>query len=68
MSLYIEFEPHSWYKGFAIKKDNIGHNYKGTLLNIWLAVTANGMTGYVDELTAPTLKDLKQRITDYRAK
>lgn len=93
MSLYIEFEPHSWYKGFAVrldpnhndpcvfrydidKKHCIVHGYSiNPFYNNcegfapkWSAVTANGMTGYVDTLESDTLKDLKQRITDYRAK
>lgn len=60
MSLSIDFEPHSWYKEFALKKrtTDIPASY-------WRAYTANGMTGYIVELEAPTLKELKQLITDY---
>lgn len=70
MSLYIDFEPHSRYKGFAIKKrdvdnagvagDNREYKYSG--------YTDDGMTYRVIEFNAYTLKELKQKITDYRSK
>ena len=68
MSLHIEFEPHSWYKGFAIKKRTLERDVaKDTPINyyLWQAYTANGMTGYVVNLHATTLKDLKNKITEY---
>jgi hypothetical protein len=63
MSLYIEFDAHSWYKGFAIKDQRLSHTEADLK---WYAVTANGMTGYLVEFEADTLKDLKKQITDYR--
>lgn len=93
MSLHLEFEPHSWYKGFAIKKGgrkyhdrcggdtstaNVASGYSRLCIDCdedlftfevmtepWLAVTNNGMTGYINEYEAYTLKELKQQITDY---
>lgn len=70
MSLYIEFEPHSWYKGFAIRDNkasgydnaNLENNYRYT------AYTDDGMTYRIIEKQADTLKQLKQQITDYRNK
>lgn len=67
MSLHLEFEPHSWYKQFAIKKTRKATSaLKLSQMNYeWEAYTANGNSGYIDELTAPTLKELKQKITEY---
>lgn len=66
MSLYIEFDPHSWYKDFAIKR--YAPHMKASKLSIpWYAVTDNGNTYQVDTIEAETLKQLKQLITDYRA-
>lgn len=60
MSLHLEFEPHSFYKGFAIKFTEMGRAY-----HRWTAYIDNGNTYCVDELEAYTLKELKQLITDY---
>ena len=73
MSLSLNFEPHSWYKGFAIQDNSNRHLpkiYQPSTegLPSWYAVTANGMTGYLDEFEAGTLKELKQLITEYRSK
>jgi hypothetical protein len=38
MSLHLEFEPHSWYMGFAIKKDS--QMQPGGIVNHWQAYTA----------------------------
>lgn len=67
MSLYIEFELHSWYKGFAIKRNdsywaNIGKEDK------WEAYTDNGNTYSIDTVGGSTLKELKKQITEYRSK
>lgn len=74
MSLYIEFEPHSWYKGFAIR-DNKASGYDSANLENKLengyrytAYTDDGMTYRIVEKQADTLKQLKQQITDYRNK
>lgn len=70
MSLYINFEPHSWYRGFAIKERATDN--KGVAQDMreytWQAVTDNGNTYRIDEINAYTLKELKQRITNYRSK
>ena len=58
MSLHLEFDPHSWYMGWAIKKSL--YIFEGEPQ--WSAYTANGMTGFVEELHANTLKELKQKI------
>ncbi len=70
MSLYINFEPHSWYKGFAIK-DNKRNDYANQVVGYihrWEAYTDDGMTYRIVEKQADTLKQLKQQITDYRNK
>jgi len=66
MSLSLNFEPHSWYKNFAIK-DNRGllvgmDGYTGYH---WSAYTENGNTGYIDEEHANTLHELKELISQY---
>lgn len=63
MSLHLEFEPHSWYMGFAIQ------DYRAEATGVdgkWSAVAANGNTYSIDMLEAETLKDLKQQIKQYR--
>jgi len=63
MSMHLEFEPHSWYRGFAIKKtEAYNHPYP----YIWEAYTDDGMTYSIIERKAYTLKALKQQITEYR--
>ncbi len=69
MSLHLEFEPHSWYMGFAIKKirhDIFRRHY--ITKYTWYGVANNGMTGYIDTLEAETLKDLKKQIKEYKDK
>lgn len=65
MSLHLEFEPHSWYKQFAIRDRRTfdkDPSFK------WEAVTANGNTGYIDTVYGTTLKELKENITAYHAR
>lgn len=64
MSLQLEFEPHSWYKGWAIEKTGCAHN---DITNWeWNAYTDDGMYTYaVLELHATTLKQLKNRINEH---
>lgn len=59
MSLHLEFEPHSWYKQFAIRRNAYTNSFK------WTAVTLNGNTGYIVEHHSDTLKQLKQQINKY---
>ncbi len=66
MSMYLNFKPHSWYKGFAINKTP--QMMRGGIANHWQAFTDNGNTYRVDELEAGTLKELKQLISKYRSK
>lgn len=66
MSLHLEFEPHSWYKSFAIKHNrHSGGRWHDAPGVAWEAYTDNGMTGYIDTLEAETLRELKQAITAY---
>lgn len=73
MSLYIEFEPHSWYKDFAIKdnrheghdQNNLERPLKDDSAYRWSAYTDNGMTGHIVERHANTLAELKNMITEY---
>lgn len=70
MSLHLDFEPHSWYMGWAIRDNRTsGHDNSNLERPLeahegyrWSAYTANGMTGYVEETHADTLKELKQQI------
>lgn len=59
MGLHIDFEAHSYYMGFAIKKN------KGAK---WEAYTDNGNTYQIDVLEARTLEQLKHKICDYHLK
>ena len=60
MSLYLEFEPHSWYMGFAIEEKKAG--------GLWTAYTDDGNTYTIVEREASTLKELKALIKDYHNK
>lgn len=70
MSLHLEFEPHSYYKGFAIRKWNLDGFTPTEKLEFtpWTAYTDNGNTYRIDELNANTLQELKQSITAYHQK
>lgn len=68
MSMHLEFEPHSWYMGFAIRDNgkltaDDGGNVRGFR---WEAFTDDGNTYRIIELEADTLKDLKKQIKEYR--
>lgn len=63
MSLHLEFEPHSWYMGFAIKFTKMGRDY-----HQWTAYTDNGNTYRVDEVEAYTLEELREQIRAYHLK
>lgn len=69
MSLHLEFEPHTYYKGFAIY-DNRDFHIQAEVGGApspfkWHAFTDNGMTYRIDELASHSLKDLKTLINDY---
>lgn len=74
MSMYLEFEPKGWYKGFAIRDNKVSGydnaNLERKLTNgiRYTAYTDDGMTYRIVELNADTLKELKQLITLYRNK
>lgn len=62
MSLQLEFEPHSWYKGFAVKLNqhtSREENWK------WYAVAVNGLTGFLVEFEDSTLRGLTDQINTY---
>lgn len=71
MSLHVDFEPYSWYMGFAIEDCRgeqsglVGPSGKQLMNARWYGVTADGMTGYLVEREAETLDDLKAQIRDY---
>lgn len=74
MSMYLEFDPHSWYMGAAIR-DNARTDYIGgnTATHIqprrWSAYIEDGMVTYsVIELHAHTLAELKSKIKEYRGR
>lgn len=60
MSLQLEFEPHSWYKGWAIKKKDDPTGAEGK----WDAVTYDSIRGRWLYRQADTLKGLKLVITE----
>lgn len=68
MSLYINFEPHSWYKGFAIKDNRFTGLYEDNqkVYADWEAYTDDGNTYRVIKLDADTLTELKNKIREYR--
>jgi len=68
MSLHLEFEPHSWYMGFAIKKEAVPlERDPGKIAAyFWHGYTDNGNTYQVDTITELTLAKLKQSIKAYR--
>jgi len=60
MSMYLEFEPHSWYKGYAIKKNDISVEQPLK----WTGLTDDGVKTYaIVSISARTLKELKNKIT-----
>lgn len=64
MSLALDFEPHSWYMGFAIKRIDTADE-EGKPFTTWDAYIDNGMTYQVDDVQADTLRELKKLIRDY---
>lgn len=64
--MHLEFEPHSWYKDFAIQKRYEGKPFISFNEPKYIGYTDNGNTYRIDELKADTLKELKQLITEYR--
>lgn len=66
MSMYLEFEPHSWYMGFAIRDNRFEHraHYKKHFAE-WEAFIDNGNTYRIDQVEAGTLKELKNQIKQY---
>lgn len=76
MSLYLNFEPHSHYMGFAIRDNRTeGHDQQGLERSLdndeghrWSGYTDNGNTYRVDELHADTLRELRGQIKQYRAR
>ena len=60
MSLSLDFEPHSWYMGFAIqRRHEAGQKYN------WLAYTDNGNTYGVETVAGHTLAQLHSAIRGY---
>ena len=72
MSLTLNFEPHSWYMGFAIQleEENVlrGNPKWQEYITVrhWHAYTDNGMTALVDSIEdKPTLAKLHRAIREY---
>ncbi len=61
MSMYVEFDPHSWYMGFAIKDDRKSIECDEP----WQAFTADGNTYSIVTLGGGVLDELKYRIRQY---
>lgn len=65
MSLYLTFEPHSWYRGFAIQDLNRSADQEEVKGCRWRAFTDDGRTYRIVELEARTVRELRQCITEY---
>jgi hypothetical protein len=68
MGMYLDFEPHSYYMGFAIQcnlSDIRGHESGYPLMSRWQAYAENGNFYVIDKLEADTLHELKKLIRDY---
>lgn len=74
MSLYIDFDAHSWYMGFAIEdcrgeqSGGVGVSGKPLMNARWYGVTADGMSGYTVDFEAETLAELRSDIRQYHLK
>lgn len=74
MSMYLEFDPHSWYMGAAIRDNSQtdrkdGNSWTHIQPQRWTAYIEDGIRTYsVVELHAHTLSELKQKIKEYRNK
>lgn len=68
MSMHLEFEPHSWYMGFAIKQNDRHDARNNIAMYEWDAFIDNGNTYRIDEVNARTLKQLKFKIREYHLK
>lgn len=68
MSLHLEFEPHSWYMGFAIEDNRAKAARSFLAVERWFAYIDNGNTYRVDELEAMTLDELRGKIQAYHLK
>ncbi len=63
MSMHLDFDPHSWYMGFAIKRQRLCLNKK-----VWFtydAYTENGNTYRIDRIMGSSVEDLKKQIRVY---
>lgn len=68
MSMYLNFEAHSWYMGFAIKKRTLERGVtEDTPIDyyLWQAYTDNGNTYNIDRLIARRLNELREKIHEY---
>ena len=63
MSMHLDFQPHSWYMGFAIQKTGIDKNdITDYPFNAYIA---NGNTYMVDDVHGATLDKVKTNIREY---
>lgn len=69
MSMYVEFEPHSWYMGAAIKQnksvlyERLNGNWNASK---WSGYLENGWNYTIIEFEADSLKEIRQQIKRYR--
>lgn len=61
MSMTVNFEPHSWYRGHAIKHNENVHTNDITQYR-WESVYYDGVRGRWIEHCAMTIKELKRKI------
>ena len=66
MSLHLNFEPHSWYMGFAIQKDYEANS--DTPRTLWRAYTDDGNTYRVIEFCRYQLQLVKEDIRNWHLK
>lgn len=63
MSMYLNFEPHTWYMGFAIKDNRYWYIAKGE--KPWGAICYDGVRGVFVERDDNTLESLRAQIREY---
>jgi len=69
MSLHLNFEPHSWYMGFAIRDcRNEAIEDGQEVAGVWNGITDDGNTYRIIDLEATTLDQLREQIRAYHLK
>ena len=70
MSMHLEFDPHSWYMGFAVRDNSAtdrknGNSWSHIQPKRWTGYIDNGNTYQIDTVDAHTLSELHAAIREY---